>query len=82
MLVPETAVGGLLKATDVALNSSGEASIVCGEAQDSCGIFAEPIARLEDLKLVVRQLSEEVCRALVKRGQGGRRLDIVFRRID
>jgi len=31
---------------------------------------------------VVRQLSEEICQALVNKGQGVRRLDLVFRRVD
>lgn len=56
--------------------------IIPEETTVATRIFAEPIARLEDLKLVVRQLSEEICRSLTKRGEGVRRLDLVFRRVD
>ena len=44
--------------------------------------FAEPIGRLEDVKLVVRQLAEEMCQSLEKRGKGVRRLDLIVRRVD
>ncbi|WP_183453210.1 DUF6504 family protein [Microvirga lupini] len=44
--------------------------------------FAEPIARLEDLKQVVRRLSQDLCRKLTQRGEGIRRLDLVVRRVD
>jgi protein ImuB len=44
--------------------------------------FAEPIGRLEDIKHVLHRLSKALCVDLVKRGQGVRRLDLVFRRID
>lgn len=44
--------------------------------------FAEPIARLEDLKQVVRRLSRDLCRKLAQRGEGIRRLDLVVRRVD
>lgn len=56
--------------------------IIPDEATVATRIFADPIARLEDLKLVVRQLSEEICRTLVNKGHGVRRLDLVFRRVD
>jgi protein ImuB len=45
-------------------------------------VFAEPIGRLEDIKAVVRHLSKDLCRQLERRGEGVRRLDLVFRRID
>ena len=38
LLVLEAALGGLLKAADVALNSGGEATITYGETQDGCCI--------------------------------------------
>ncbi|WP_348270397.1 DNA polymerase Y family protein [Microvirga sp. BSC39] len=44
--------------------------------------FAEPISRLEYLQKVVRDLAEDLCRQLVKRGQGVRRLDLILRRVD
>jgi protein ImuB len=44
--------------------------------------FAEPISRLEHLQKVVRDLAEDLCRQLVKRGQGVRRLDLILRRVD
>lgn len=56
--------------------------IIPEETTVATRIFADPIARFEDLKRVVRQLSEEICQALVKKGQGVRRLDLVFRRVD
>lgn len=47
----------------------------------SCA-FAEPIGRLEDLRNVVRRLSQELCRELARRGEGARRLDLIVRRVD
>jgi len=44
--------------------------------------FAEPIGRLEDLKAVVQRLSKDLCRQLERRGQGARRLDLLFHRVD
>jgi protein ImuB len=44
--------------------------------------FADPIGRLEDIKRVLLRLSENLCRDLVRRGEGIRRLDLVFRRVD
>jgi protein ImuB len=44
--------------------------------------FAEPIGKLEALKDVVRRLSDDLCRELVRRGQGVRRLDLILRRVD
>jgi protein ImuB len=44
--------------------------------------FAEPIGKLEALKDVVRRLSDDLCRELVSRGQGVRRLDLIVRRVD
>ncbi|WP_457091104.1 Y-family DNA polymerase [Microvirga sp. P5_D2] len=44
--------------------------------------FAEPIGKLEALKDVVRRLAEDLCKQLVKRGQGVRRLDLILRRVD
>ena len=44
--------------------------------------FAEPIGRLEDLKSVVLRLSRDLCRQLERRGEGVRRLDLVFQRVD
>ena len=48
LLVFEATIGGLFKTADVALNSSGEATITRGEAQDGCRIagtlWAEPLA--------------------------------------
>ena len=56
--------------------------IIPEEAVIASRAFAEPIGRLEDLKLVVRRLSEELCHSLEKRGEGVRRLDLIFRRVD
>jgi protein ImuB len=69
---------------DQALGHAAEpiSPIISDEATVATRIFAEPIARFDDLKRVVRQLSEEICRTLVKKGQGVRRLDVVFRRVD
>jgi protein ImuB len=44
--------------------------------------FAEPIGKLEALKDVVRRLSDDLCRELLRRGQGVRRLDLILRRVD
>jgi protein ImuB len=44
--------------------------------------FADPIGRLEDIKRVILRLSEKLCRDLIRRGEGVRRLDLVFRRVD
>ena len=52
------------------------------EAVIASRAFAEPIGRLEDLKLVVRRLAEEMCQSLEKRGKGVRRLDLIVRRVD
>ncbi|WP_262028305.1 Y-family DNA polymerase [Microvirga sp. Mcv34] len=52
------------------------------EAAIATCAFAEPIGRPEDLKSVVRQLSDELCRELAKRGEGVRRLDLIVRRVD
>lgn len=56
--------------------------IIPDEAVISSCAFAEPIGRLEDLKSVVQRLSEELCQELSKRGEGVRRLDLIFRRVD
>jgi protein ImuB len=56
--------------------------IIPEEATIASRAFAEPIGRLEDLKLMVRRLSEELCQTLEKRGEGVRRLDLIFRRVD
>jgi protein ImuB len=37
---------------------------------------------LEDLQLVVRRLSEELCQTLEQRSEGVRRLDLIVRRVD
>lgn len=44
--------------------------------------FAEPIGRLEDLKIVVLRLAKELCRQLERRGDGVRRLDLLVQRVD
>ncbi|MBM6596507.1 DNA polymerase Y family protein [Microvirga sp. BT291] len=44
--------------------------------------FAESIARLDDIKHVLHRLSKTLCADLAKRGEGVRRLDLVFRRVD
>ncbi len=44
--------------------------------------FAEPIGRLEDIKSLVLRLCEDLCRQLERRGQGARRLDLLFQRVD
>jgi protein ImuB len=44
--------------------------------------FAEPIGRLEDLKTVVLRLAKDLCRQLERRGEGVRRLDLLFQRVD
>lgn len=56
--------------------------IIPDEAVISSCAFAEPIGRLEDLKNVVRRLAEELCQKLTTRGEGVRRLDLIFRRVD
>jgi hypothetical protein len=57
LLVLETMSGGILEATDVALNSGGETTIICGEAQDRCGVagtlWTEPLAHVASLSLAV-----------------------------
>jgi hypothetical protein len=49
-LVRETSIGDRLKAADVALNSSGEATIMRSEAQDGCciagALWAERLAHV------------------------------------
>ncbi len=52
------------------------------ETAISSAAFADPIGRLEDLKQVVRHLTERLCADLTKRGEGVRRLDLIFRRVD
>jgi protein ImuB len=47
----------------------------------SCA-FAEPVARLEDLKGVLLRLAKDLCRQLDRRGEGVRRLDLIFQRVD
>ncbi|WP_134497317.1 Y-family DNA polymerase [Microvirga pakistanensis] len=47
----------------------------------SCA-FAEPVARLEDLKGVLLRLAKDLCRQLGRRGEGVRRLDLIFQRVD
>ncbi|MBD2749409.1 DNA polymerase Y family protein [Microvirga sp. BT688] len=44
--------------------------------------FAEPIGRLEDLKSVLLRLAKDLCRQLERRGEGVRRLDLLFQRVD
>ncbi len=44
--------------------------------------FAEPIGRLEDLRSVVLRLAKDLCRRLERRGEGVRRLDLLFQRVD
>lgn len=44
--------------------------------------FAEPIGRLEDLKSVLLRLAKDLCRQLERRGEGARRLDLLFQRVD
>mgnify|MGYP001354239870 CR=1 FL=1 len=44
--------------------------------------FAEPVGRMEDLRDAVGRLSEAVCRKLVQQGEGARRLDLIFERVD
>ena len=44
--------------------------------------FAEPVARLEDLKSVLLWLAKDLCRQLERRGEGVRRLDLIFQRVD
>jgi protein ImuB len=44
--------------------------------------FAEPISRLEDLKTVLLRLAKALCRQLERRGEGVRRLDLLFQRVD
>jgi hypothetical protein len=40
LLVLDATISGLLEAADVALNSSGETTIIRGEARDGCCIAA------------------------------------------
>jgi protein ImuB len=51
--------------------------IIPDEAVIASRAFAEPIGRLEDLQLVVRRLSEELCQTLEQRSEGVRRLDLI-----
>ena len=44
--------------------------------------FAEPISAPETLARVTERLLVELCAELERRGVGGRRLDLVFRRVD
>jgi protein ImuB len=44
--------------------------------------FAEPIGRLDDLTAVVLRLAKDLCRQLECRGEGVRRLDLLFQRVD
>jgi protein ImuB len=44
--------------------------------------FAEPIGSLEVLERVAADLARDLCRDLEARGEGARRLDLVFRRVD
>jgi hypothetical protein len=50
LLVLETAIGGLLEAADVALNSGGETTIIRGDAEDGCCVagtlWTEPLANM------------------------------------
>jgi hypothetical protein len=50
LLVLEAMIGGLFEAADMALNSSGETTIIRGEAQDRCCVagtlWTEPLAHV------------------------------------
>lgn len=52
------------------------------ETATAARAFAEPIGRIEDLKNVVRHLSQDLCRQLERRGEGVRRLDLLVQRVD
>ncbi|MEE1612077.1 Y-family DNA polymerase [Microvirga sp. CF3016] len=52
------------------------------EAPTASCAFAEPIGRIEDLKAVVLRLAGDLCRQLERRGEGARRLDLLFQRVD
>ncbi len=52
------------------------------EAPTASRAFAEPIGRLEDLKIVVLRLAKDLCRHLERRGEGVRRLDLLVQRVD
>ncbi len=45
-------------------------------------IFFEPIARTEDIEATLAGLAADVARLLEKRGEGGRRFEAVFYRVD
>lgn len=52
------------------------------EAPVASRAFVEPVARLEDLKGVLLRLAKDLCRQLERRGEGARRLDLLFQRVD
>jgi protein ImuB len=52
------------------------------EAPTASRAIAEPIGRLEDLKIVVLRLAKDLCRHLERRGEGVRRLDLLVQRVD
>ncbi|MBV8536192.1 MAG: DNA polymerase Y family protein [Alphaproteobacteria bacterium] len=45
-------------------------------------VFADGIARREDIDLATRELLKELCRALEQDGRGARRLELAFYRLD
>ncbi|MBE7210507.1 MAG: DNA polymerase Y family protein [Gluconacetobacter diazotrophicus] len=45
-------------------------------------VFAEPVLTPEAFAAAIRLLVEDICRALEARGQGARRLDLLFERVD
>lgn len=44
--------------------------------------FSDPVSGLEGLKKAVLRLSEDLCRQLERHGEGARRLDLLFQRVD
>jgi hypothetical protein len=57
LLVVKITIGGLLEPANVALNSSGETTIIRGEAQDRCCVagtlWTEPLAHVASLSPAV-----------------------------
>jgi protein ImuB len=56
--------------------------LVPKEAQQKKCVFAEPISEPENFKRVAHDLCAGLCQELETTGEGARRLDLIFRRVD
>lgn len=76
--------GDVLLRFDQALGTiqEGLTSLIPPEVPATSLPFAEPIGDPEDLKRVIAKLCNMLCPLLEQRGIGGRRLDLVFHRVD